>query len=178
MAISSAFNIAQTGLKVHQKAIDVTSNNISNASNKAYTRQRAQISTLGSINTTPGDIGLGVQIQSIVRVKNVFLFNRFTNTSSNLQNLSTQEQYLKKISTYFPDTTDNGIYKNLKDFFDSWQNLASNPNDSSVKVDLASKTKILADSIKEVRNSITDIQKSINDEIKNKSDEVNNIIKK
>jgi flagellar hook-associated protein 1 FlgK len=178
MAISSAFNVAQTGLKVHQKAIDVTSNNISNASNKAYTRQRAQISTLGSINTTPGDIGLGVQIQSIVRVKNVFLFNRFTNVSSNLQNLSTQEQYLKEISTYFPDTTDNGIYKNLKDFFDSWQNLASNPNDSSVKVDLASKTKILTDSIKEVRNSITDIQKNINDEIKTKAEEVNNIIKK
>lgn len=178
MAISSAFNIAQTGLKVHQKAIDVTSNNISNASNKAYTRQRAQISTLGSISTTPGDIGLGVKIQSIVRVKDIFLFNRFTDASSNLQNLSTQEQYLQEISTYFPDTTDNGIYKNLKDFFNTWQNLASNPNDSSVKMDLASKTKILADSIKQVRKSITDIQKNINDEIKTKADEVNEIIKK
>ncbi|GAX87664.1 flagellar hook-associated protein 1 FlgK [Lebetimonas natsushimae] len=178
MGISSAFNIAQTGLNVHQKAIDVTSNNIANASNKSYTRQRAQISALGSVSTTPGDIGLGVKIQSIVRIKDIFLFNRYTDASSNLQNLSTQEQYLQEISTYFPDTTDNGIYKNLKDFFDAWQNLASNPNDSSVKVDLASKTKILVDSIKEVRNSVTDIQKSINDEIKTKADEINNIIKK
>jgi flagellar hook-associated protein 1 FlgK len=178
MAISSAFNIAQSGLNVHQKAIDVTSNNISNASNESYTRQRAQISTLGSIGTIPGDIGLGVKIQSIVRVKDIFLFNRFTETSSNLQNLSTQEQYLQEISTYFPDTTDNGIYKNLKDFFDAWQNLASNPNDSSVKVDLASKTKILTDSIKQIRNSITDIQRNINNEIKTKTDEINNIIKK
>jgi flagellar hook-associated protein 1 FlgK len=178
MGISSAFNIAQTGLNAHQKAIDVTSNNISNASNKAYTRQRAQFSTLGSVSTTPGDIGLGVQIKSIVRIKDIFVFNRFTDASSNLQNLSTQEQYLQEISTYFPDTTNQGIYKNLKDFFDAWQNLASNPNDSSAKVDLASKTKILIDSIKEVRNSITDIQKSINDEIKTKADEINDIIKK
>jgi flagellar hook-associated protein 1 FlgK len=178
MAISSAFNVAQTGLKVHQKAIDVTSNNIANASNKSYTRQRAEISALGSVSTTPGDIGLGVEIKSIVRIKDIFLFNRFTDASSNLQNLSTQEQYLQEISTHFPDTTDNGIYKNLKDFFNAWQNLASNPNDSSVKVDLASKTKILADSIKEVRKSITDIQSNINDEIKTKTDEINNIIEK
>jgi flagellar hook-associated protein 1 FlgK len=178
MAISSAFNVAQTGLKVHQKALDVTSNNISNASNKAYTRQRAEITTLGSVNTTPGDIGLGVQIKSIIRIKDIFLFNRLTETSSNLQNLSTQEQYLQEISTHFPDTTDNGIYKNLKEFFNAWQNLASNPNDSSVKVDLASKTKILADSIKEVRNSLTTIQKNINDEIKTKADEINDIVKK
>jgi flagellar hook-associated protein 1 FlgK len=177
MGISSAFNIAQTGLNVHQKAIDVTSNNIANASNKDYTRQRVQISTIGDINTTP-EYGLGVKIQSIVRIKDIFLFNRFTDASSNLQNLSTQEQYLQEISTYFPDTTNNGIYKNLKDFFNAWQNLASNPNDSSSKVDLASKTKILADSIKQVRNSITDIQKSINDEIKTKTDEINKIIKK
>ncbi|WP_024791767.1 flagellar hook-associated protein FlgK [Lebetimonas sp. JS138] len=178
MGISSAFNIAQTGLNAHQKAIDVTSNNIANASNKAYTRQRAEFSTLGDVNTIPGDIGIGVQIKSIVRIKDIFLFNRFTQASANLQNLSAQEKYLQEISTYFPDTTDNGIYKNLKDFFDAWQNLASNPNDSSVKVDLASKTKILADSIKQVRNSITDIKQNINSEIKTKTDEANDIIKK
>jgi flagellar hook-associated protein 1 FlgK len=178
MGISSAFNIAQTGLNAHQKAIDVTSNNISNASNKAYTRERTQFATLGSVNTTPGDIGFGVKIQSIVRIKDIFLFNRYTDASSNLQNLSTQEQYLQEISTYFPDTTNNGIYKNLKDFFNSWQNLASNPNDSSTKVDLASKTKILTDSIKEVRNSLIDIKQSINDKIKTKANEINDIIKK
>ena len=176
MAISSAFSIAETGLRASQTAVDVTSNNIANASNKSYTRERVQFSTIGGINTTPGDIGLGVEIKSIVRIKDAFLFNRFTKASANLQNLSTQAQYLQEISTYFPDVTDNGIYKNLKDFFNAWQNLASNPNDSSVKVDLASKTKILVDSIKEVRNSITTIQKNINDELKTKIDEANSII--
>jgi flagellar hook-associated protein 1 FlgK len=156
MAISFAFNVAQTGLKAHQKAIDITSNNIANASNKDYTRERVQLTTLGDIRTTPGDIGLGIKIESVVRIKDIFLFNRFTDTSANLQNLTTQERYLKEISTYFPDVTDNGIYKNLKDFFNSWQNLASNPNDSSAKVDLASKTKILVDSIKEVIHTVTD----------------------
>jgi len=178
MAISSAFNVAQTGLYTQQKALDVTSNNIANASNKDYTRQRVQLSTAGSINTTPGSIGMGAQITSIVRIKDVFLFNKFTTSSANLQNLSTQEQYIKEISTYFPDTTDNGIYKNLKDFFSSWQNVASNPNDSSAKVDLASKTKILTDSIKQTRTSITDIQKNVNNELDSRIDEVNNIIKK
>jgi len=178
MAISSAFNIAQTGLNTQKTALDVTSNNIANASNKNYTRQRAEFSSIGGMASTPGNIGMGVKITSIVRIKDTFLFNKYTSASANLQNLSTQEQYLKEISTNFPDTTDNGIHKNLKDFFSSWQNLASNPNDSSAKVDLASKTKILTDSIKETRKSIVSIQKDINNELDTKVDEINSIVKK
>jgi len=177
MAISSAFNIAQTGLYTQQKSLDVTSNNIANASNKDYTRQRAEISTLGGINSIPGNIGMGSKIANIVRIKDIFLFNKYTTSSANLQNLSAQDQYIKEISTYFPDVTDNGIYKNLKDFFTSWQNLASNPSDASSKVDLASKTKILTDSIKQTRSAITNIQKDINNELDIKIKEVNNIVK-
>jgi flagellar hook-associated protein 1 FlgK len=177
MAISSSLNIAQTGLWTNQKAIDVTSNNIANASNKDYTRQRIEISTLNSYSSKSGEIGIGVKIDKIVRIKNIFLFNRLTNTSSNLQSLSLQSQYLKEISTYFPDVEDKGIYKNLKDFFNAWQNLASNPNDSSAKVEVASKSKILTDSIQSVRNSIINIKNEIKDSIQTKIDEVNNIAK-
>ena len=65
MAISTSFSTALTGLKAHQTALDVTSNNISNASNPDYVRERAVFSTLSPINSIPGDIGAGVEISSI-----------------------------------------------------------------------------------------------------------------
>ena len=40
MAISTGFNTALSGLKSHQIAIDITSNNISNSSNPNYVRER------------------------------------------------------------------------------------------------------------------------------------------
>ena len=177
MAISTAFNTAVSGLKAHQTALDVTSNNISNASNKDYVRERAVFSDLKPINTIPGDIGIGVHITTINRITDTFLFNRFTDTSANLNSLSTQEQYLQEIGTYFPDVTDQGLYKDLKDFFNAWQNLASNPNDGSVKVALANSTQKLTDTFHNLRDKLADIRKSANEEIDARVKEANNIIK-
>jgi flagellar hook-associated protein 1 FlgK len=177
MAISTSFSTALTGLKVHQTALDVTSNNISNASNSDYVRERTVFSTLSPINSIPGDIGTGVEISSIYRITDVFLFNRFTSTSATYSNLDTQERYLKEISSYFPDVTDNGLYKDLENFFNAWQTFASNPNDGAVKVDLASKTQILSDNIKSLKEKLKDTQKNINDALNSKLTEANNILK-
>ena len=177
MAISSSLSTALTGLKAHQNAIDVTSNNISNSSNPDYVRERVTLTTLDPINTIPGDIGIGVKISSVYRITDTFLFNRLTATSANNSKLSTMEKHLQEISTYFPDVTDNGIYKDLENFFNAWQTFASNPNDGSVKVDLASKTNILSDSIKTLSGKMMDIEKDIDETIKTKVEEANVILK-
>ncbi len=177
MAIATSFSTALTGLKTHQTAIDVTSNNISNSSNPDYVRERTVITTLNPINSIPGDIGIGAEVSSICRITDTFLFNRYTSTSATYNNLDTQEKYLQEIATYFPDVTDDGLYKDIENFFNAWKDLASNPNDDSVKVALASKTLSLTDNIKTLRGKLTDIQKSINEELDTKIDEANNIIK-
>jgi len=177
MAIAAGLSTAFTGLQSHQKALDVTSNNISNASNPDYVRERVVFSSLQPIHDIPGDIGIGVQISSINRITDSFLFNRYTNTSAMLNSLKTQEEYLQEIGTYFPDVTDQGLYKDLKDFFNSWQELASNPNDGSVKVNLANKTQKLTDSFHSLNDKLTEIRKSINEEIDSRVKEANSIIK-
>ncbi|HIQ50949.1 MAG TPA: flagellar hook-associated protein FlgK [Nautiliaceae bacterium] len=177
MAISLGLHTAVSGLQSHKLALDVTSNNISNASNPDYVRERVVFSNNIGINTIPGTIGTGVSIEKIYRLKDTFLFNRYISTSANLSNFSTQEKYLKEISVYFPDVTDNGLYKDIENFFNAWQTFASNPNDGAVKVDLASKTQILSDNIKTLRGKLLNIQQGINEEINTKIKETNTIIK-
>lgn len=177
MAISTGLNTALTGLNAHQIALDVTSNNISNSSNPDYVREKVVFSNNIGINTLPGTVGTGVNVEKIYRLKDTFLFNRYISNSANFSNLSTQEKYLKEISAYFPDVTDNGLDKDIENFFNAWQTFASNPNDGSVKVDLASKTQILSDNIKTLKEKLINIQKGINEELNTKVTEANNIIK-
>jgi len=125
MAISAGLNIALTGLESHQKAIDVTGNNISNASNPDYVRERAVFSTLPPINSVPGDMGEGVEISSINRLTDTFLYSRFIKANADLQNFKTQNEYLNEIATYFPDVQDQGLFKDIQDFFNAWQNLSA-----------------------------------------------------
>ena len=178
MAISFGLNTALSGLQSHQLALNVTSNNISNSSNPDYVREKVIFSDNIGVNTIPGVIGSGVSIEKIYRLKDTFLFNRYTSNSTNFSKFSTQEKYLKEISVYFPDVTDNGLYKDIEKFFNAWQNFASNPNDGAVKVDLASKSQILSNNIKTLRGKLIGIQKGINEELDTKIKEVNTIIKK
>ncbi len=177
MAIATGLSTALTGLQANQTALDVTSNNISNASNPDYVRERAIFTTLKPINSIPGDIGMGVKISSVNRITDTFLFDRYTSSSATLKQLDTTEQYLKEIGTYFPDVQDQGLHKNMEDFFNAWQNFASNPNNGSTKVVLANKSQQLCDTFHFLRNNLSKIQTSINSEINSRIKETNTIIK-
>ena len=177
MGLFSTLNTGYSGLNVNQSALAVTSNNISNASNPDYTRQRAQIVSTTAIHTPSGDIGTGAKVQTVVRIKNDYLFSRYEMANKDLSYYKTMQDNLNEIATYFPDVQDVGLNKDLQDYFDAWSNFANNPNDNALKVDLASKTEILANGIKEIRGKIDALNQSTNDKIKIYTDEVNSLIK-
>jgi flagellar hook-associated protein 1 FlgK len=177
MSLFSSLNTGYSGLNTHQGAIAVTSNNVTNASNPDYTRERAQIVSSDAIHTSSGDIGMGAKIKTVIRIKNEFLFNRYEEANKNLSYAKTLQQNTSEIVSFFPDVKDVGLNKDIQSYFDSWNHFASNPNDDSAKVDLASKTEILANTIKETRKKIDDLNKDVNKKIKEFSNEVNNLIK-
>jgi flagellar hook-associated protein 1 FlgK len=177
MGLFSSLNTGYSGLNVNQSALAVTSNNISNASNPDYTRERAQIVSHSAIHTPKGDIGMGVKLQTVIRIKNEFLFNRYEAANKDLSYFKTLQENMNEIVSYFPDVKDVGLNKDIQSYFDSWNHFANNPNDDSAKVDLASKTQTLANTIKETREKLDNLKTAVNKKIKSFSDEVNGLIK-
>jgi flagellar hook-associated protein 1 FlgK len=177
MSLFSSLNTGYSGLNVNQAALAVTSNNVSNASNPDYTRERAQIISSHSIHTASGDIGMGAKVQTVVRIKNDFLFNRYEAANKDLSYFKTLQQNMDEIVSYFPDVKDVGLNKDIQNYFDSWNHFANNPNDDSAKVDLASKTQTLANTIKETREKIDNLKISVNKKVNSFSEEVNGLLK-
>jgi len=177
MSLFSSLNTGWSGLNVNQTALSTTSNNISNASNPDYTRERTKVVSSHSIHTSTGDIGMGAKVETIVRIKNEFLFNRLETTNKDLSYFKNLQKNMNEIVSYFPDVKDKGLNKDIQNYFDSWNHFADNPNDNSAKVDLASKTQTLANTIKETREKIDNIKVGVNKDIKSYTNEVNNLIK-
>ena len=178
MGLFSSLNTGYTGLQVNQTAIAVTSNNISNASDKDYTRQRAQIVSSSSIHAPNGDIGMGAKVETIVRIKNDYLFSRYENVNKDLSYFNTMQQNLNEVANYFPDVKDVGMNKDIQEYYNAWSDFANNPNDNALKVNLASKTQTLTNTIKTTREKIDNLNKSIDAQIKVYTDEVNGLVKK
>ena len=177
MGLFSTLNTGYSGLNVNQSAIATTSNNISNASNPDYTRQRTQIVSSGAIHAPNGDIGMGAKVETIVRIKNDFLFSRYETANKDLSYFNTLQQNINEIANYFPDVKDVGLNKDIKEYYNAWSEFANNPNDNALKVNLASKTQILSNTIKSTREKIDTLNKSIDEQIKVYTDEVNDLVK-
>jgi len=120
---------------------------------------------------------MGAQVKTVIRIKNEFLFNRLETTNKDLSYFKNLQKNMNEIVSYFPDVKDKGLNKDIQNYFDAWNHFANNPNDNSAKVDLASKTQTLANTIKETREKIGHIKTAVNKDINAYTNEVNNLIK-
>jgi flagellar hook-associated protein 1 FlgK len=164
--ILSSLNNSYTGLKSHQVLADVTGNNISNANNEFYSRQRVDLVERNPIKMPSYVIGQGVEIQSIERVFDDFVFNRLKTASNEKEYSYYQDRFLREASRYFPDVDNVGIYNDIKNFFDSWKNMSISTDDPAQKEVLGSYTETLGQSVRDLRSRLIDLQKSIYEDMK------------
>jgi flagellar hook-associated protein 1 FlgK len=174
-SIFNALGIGYSGLNAAQIGIDTTGHNISNAETAGYTRQRVVTSEANPLSITPGQRGNGVQITEITRVFDAFVYGRYTQGAQNKEYSDTMKKNLQELSSYFPDIDNVGIKEDLKNYFNAWQSLSSNPDNTAVKVALAQAAQTLGNHIQQTRTQISTLQNSMDDQIKIAVEEVNRI---
>ncbi len=174
-SIFNALGIGYSGLNAAQIAIDTTGHNIANAETAGYTRQRVVTSEAQPISIAPGQRGNGTQVTEITRVFDAFVYGRYTQSAQNKEYSDTMKKNLEELSSYFPDIDNVGIKEDLKNYFDSWQSLSSNPENAAVKVSLAQTSQVLSEHIGQTRTQISMLQGSMDDQIKVTIEEVNRI---
>ena len=174
-SIFNALHVGYSGLNASQLGITTTGHNIANAETEGYTRQRLVQSAAQPITVSPGDIGNGVKVDTIVRVFDAFVFDRYTKTSQDKAYSDFTRETLETLSTYFPEIDGVGIKADLQSYFDMWQSLSDNPDNTAVKVALAQQTQVIAEHIQQTRSQVRSLQDQLNDQLKTAIDEVNRL---
>ena len=175
MSLFSALNTGKSGLNASQTAVSTTSHNIANANNESYTRQRVMFAPSTPFHTQPGDIGTGVSVTSIVRIHDEFVYTRLKSTANTLSYDSYSQKSLKEIAQYFPDLQDVGIAADLTNYFNAWNDLASNASEGAQKISLVQTASTLTQDVQTSREALRTLQNSINDQLKTSLEEVNSI---
>lgn len=168
-------NTGNSGLNAAQVAVATTSQNISNAQNEFYTRQRVSFSASAAISSQGVSVGSGVTVTSIVRIHDELVFSKLRNAATNLSYDTNSSQSLQEVAKYFPDLNDAGIAKDLTSYFTEWNNFASNTTAGSQKIALAQSAATLSSDIKSTRETIRNFQDSLNTQLKTNVDELNSI---
>lgn len=175
MSLFSTLNTGTSGLNASQVAVSTTSNNIANANNEYYTRQRVSTEASTALDTGSLSIGSGVSITTISRIHDEFVFSRLKDSSNNLSYDTFNKQTLEEIAQYFPDLDGVGLSSDIEQYFSSWNDLASNSDDASQKIALVQYTSTLATNLQSSRDSIRTLQDSLNEQLQTNINEVNSI---
>lgn len=170
------FNIATSGLFASQRALDITSHNISNADTEGYSRQIAlQRATNPMVGDRSGVIGTGVETYDIIRTRSSYLDSKYWNQNKSYNEWQVKEDSLSEIEGIFNEPSDTGLRKVMDEFFSSLEELSKNASDNTCRVAVLEKGNILAASINRNGHELINSIRDINFDIKNKVAEVNSI---
>jgi flagellar hook-associated protein FlgK len=128
-----ALLIGLSGLQSHQRAIEVTSHNIANATTPGYTRQRADLAANSPELNPLGQLGRGVTVEAIKRVANDLIIERLRQSQSENTRLDTLGETLQAAELIFNEPGDTGLSAALSNLFASFEDLSNNPESTALR---------------------------------------------
>jgi flagellar hook-associated protein 1 FlgK len=175
MSLFSTLHTGTSGMSAAQVAVSTTSQNIANADDTSYTRQRVVFAAKMPISSGGVSIGTGVDVKAVVRIHDEFVYAKMRDASTSVQYDSYSKQVLQEAAQYFPDLDSAGISQDINNYFTAWSNLASNSSEGSQKINLVQNAVTLANDLQATRTSLRTLQDSLNTQLKTSIDEINSI---
>jgi len=179
----STLNVSVRGMSAQQTAIDVTSHNIANANTDGYSRQTATMETttpfgMPTMNSTvsPGQLGTGVQISSITRIRDSYLDYQVRAENGTKGLYDGKEEFLSEIQTVFNEPSDTGVSTLIGKVYDSWQALSTSPELSSSRTVVVQQSKALTDQLNSNYNQLESLKTDSDGVIKQDVTDVNSIL--
>jgi flagellar hook-associated protein 1 FlgK len=177
MSLLSVLTVGTRGLMASQLAMDVSGQNISNADVEGYSRKRLNLSPDYRYDSTFGQMGLGVEVINIERMRSSFIDNQIRVQNQEVGFYTEVNQSLNTIENVFTEPSDTGLLNYIDQFFDSWQNLSNNPADISARTVVKANAEILSDVFHNVSGELTDLRQTRNVEIEDRVSKVNETCK-
>lgn len=177
MAINSIFSIARSSLFAHQQALAVTSTNLANANNPNYSRQVAYFSTTPPDYRARFTFGSGVAVEDVMRIRNSVTDNQIRMNNQEFYDASKRASVLSQIESLFLEPSEFGLSNLLTKFFNSWDEVALDPQSLALRTDVVQSAELLSEKIKSIYSGISQTKIDMYSEAKEMTANINTIIK-
>jgi len=174
--------IGRRGVQAHQRALATVGHNLDNVNTPGYSRQRVEMSAfepifLPGLNRaqTPGQIGQGVSIERVERIRNELLDRRIIAQSSGEGYWNVRDQYIHEMEQLYLETGLNSVRSKMDSFWDGWQELSQHASNNEFRTAVVQRGKTLIDGIHNHYHGLSRLQTQVNDDIEMTVSRVNEI---
>jgi len=185
MGMASTFHgleLGKRGLYAQQSALNTTSHNITNVNTIGYSRQRAEMQATNAIpypgmhgDKSPAQLGTGVEVNKLIRLREEFLDVQFRNEYKNLGYHEAKSGTFTRIEELLNEPSEDGLAHTMDEFWKGWQELVKNPDSAAVRSVVRQKGVAVAQTFNQIMDSLDQMQNDLQNIIKTKTEEVNSL---
>jgi len=157
---------AQRALSMNQAVIDLINNNISNINTPGYSKQRAEIAQLtsGNISTIPQNATqdvMGAIITDISRNREAYLDSYYRSENSKFNFYKELNENSNLIEDITNELNNIGLNNSLGSFYDSLNQLSTNPTDIVIRNNVVQKGLEVATKFNSVYSRLEDLRENL-----------------
>ena len=178
----SGIELGKRSIMAQTDAITTAGHNIANANTEGYSRQRVQIKEFDPLYRPdmtraerPGQIGQGVDVQSITRVRDELLDKRIVAQTNQETYWQTRSDYYTMLEQIYNEPDDISVRFNMDKFWESWQELSVNPESKAARQAVVTRGQTLTESINQRWESLKGVSDLVDGDIEATVKQVNDL---
>ncbi|HAE22872.1 MAG TPA: flagellar hook-associated protein FlgK [Spirochaetaceae bacterium] len=174
--------IGKRGLMAHAQGLNTVGHNLTNASTEGYSRQRVEFVTMEPLYAphlnrehTPGQIGQGLLVGRIERVRDELLEGRIVAQQGGVGYWETRNKYMRMLEQIYNEPTEVSVRSQMDRFWDSWQELSLHPSESAPREAVLQRGKTLLDAVHEQYRRLSTTRDMLDEDIMIVTAQVNDL---
>ncbi len=177
MSLFGILNVSQRAMSASQLGVQVANHNIANINTPGYSRQELILTPARTTLTGFGELGNGVDLDRVRRVTDEFLQTALFREQSDFSGWSTSTNVLERVEILTGINEDSSMSASINDFFASFEKLATNPEDGSVRAAVVSAGVNMAERFRALSEGIGRVAADVDIDIDRQATRVNEILK-
>jgi len=176
MSLNGALSSASSALQLFSLGLQVTGNNIANASTPGYVREQLKVYPTAPYQIGPVLVGSGAQAAGVQQVLDRFLESRIHTANTDYAASSTRLDTYNNLEAVVRELGDQDLSTSLNHFLTAVQNVANQPDDPAFRNIVIQQGQLFAQDVVNLRSRVNELRDSISGQIRSLTAEANTLI--
>ena len=175
--------LGKRSLNAHQQGLTTIGHNLANASTEGYSRQRVKLQSAEALyypalsrEERPGQVGQGVDVASVERVRDELLEKRIVAQGSVAGYWKARDSYILQLEQIHQEPYDTSVRAQMDQFWEGWQELSLRPEGEAERQAVLRRGETLADGINRRFERLDQLQTMLDEDVMVSVGEINSIL--
>ena len=172
----AGLSTGSSALQYYQRGIETAGHNVSNSQVEGFSRQRVNANAAFSLKVSGGEVGQGVEQQSITRIRDQFLDAQYVANVPKLGYWQQKVSSIRALEGYVGEREITAYQQSMDEFWKSLESLNTKPEDNAVRKSVIEKTTTMVSMMGNLRKNYDNYRDLLNEQVRTLVTEANALI--